>query len=69
MDRAERRIGPALARAAALVALAAFVLWAMLPDGRAARIERRADCYDPARLPPFTSRADGRRAMRLRILL
>lgn len=69
MDRAERRIGRALARAAAIFALAAFVLWALLPDGEAARIERRADCYDPARLPPITSLADGRRAMRLRILL
>lgn len=69
MDRAERRIGRALARVAAILALAAFVLWALLPDGEAARVERRADCYDPARLPPITPLADGRRAMRLRILL
>lgn len=69
MDRTERRIGPALARAVAIVALAAFVLWAMLPNGDAARIERRAECYDPARLPRVMERADGQRAMRLSILL
>lgn len=69
MDRAERRIGRRLARAAAIFALAAFVLWAMFPDGRAARIERSADCYDPARLPPIMRLADGRQAMRLHILL
>ncbi|SKB72702.1 hypothetical protein [Sphingopyxis flava] len=69
MDRTERRIGPALARAAAIFALAAFLLWAMLPNGDAARIERHAPCYDPARLPPVIERSDGQRAMRLSILL
>ncbi len=69
MDRTERRIGQALARAAAIFALAAFLLWAMFPDGDAARIERRAQCYDPARLPPVIERGDGYRAMRLSILL
>ncbi len=41
----------------------------MLPDGEAARVERRADCYDPAALPPVETLADGRKAVRLRVLL
>lgn len=70
MDRAERpRIGrwPAIT-AAVLLGLVAAV-WAILPDGRAARIERVADCYDPAALPKVETLADGRKAMRLRVLL
>lgn len=69
MDRAERpvRRWPWIA-AAALAGLAAAV-WAILPDAGAARVERLAACYDPAALPPIETLADGRRAMRLRVLL
>lgn len=69
MDRADRPIRrwPWIAAAALLGGVAA--VWAMLPDGYAARIERRADCYDPAALPPVETLADGRKAMRLRVLL
>lgn len=51
-----------------LLGLAAAV-WAVLPDGKAARVERRADCYDSAALPKVETLADGRKAMRLRVLL
>lgn len=69
MDRPRRKIRRGLAIAAvALLGLMAAG-WAMLPDGGLARVERRADCYDPARLPPVATLADGRRAMRLRVLL
>lgn len=55
---------------AAFILLAALAAgWAVLPDGRLARVERRADCFDPAKLPPVATLADGRRAMQLRVLL
>lgn len=70
MDRAERRRirrWPAVA-ATVLLGLVAAV-WAILPDGDAARVERRAACYDPGALPKAETRADGRKAVRLRVLL
>jgi len=69
MDRAERpvRRWPWIT-ATVLLGLVAAV-WAILPDGRAARVERRADCYDPAALPPIETLANGRKAIRLRVLL
>lgn len=70
MDRPQRRrIGrwPWIV-AAVLLGLAAAVR-AIWPDGRAARVERLAECYDPAALPPIETLADGRQAMRLRVLL
>ncbi len=69
MDRAERRIGRRLAIAAILLLGLAAAVWAVLPDGRAARIERHARCYDPAALPQVDTLADGRKAVRLRVLL
>ncbi len=45
------------------------VIWAILPDGRAGRVERYADCFRPADVPPVETLADGRKAMRLRALL
>lgn len=69
MDRPGRRIVRGLARAAAIVAVAALVVWAMLPDGKAARVERRADCTDPAKAPPVERLADGRSGVTLRVLL
>lgn len=69
MDRAERRIGRRLAIAAILLLGLAAAVWAVLPDGRAARIERHARCYDPAALPQVETLADGRKAVRLRVLL
>ncbi|NIJ38092.1 hypothetical protein FHR22_002795 [Sphingopyxis panaciterrae] len=69
MDRADRRVRRGFPIAAvALLGLAAAG-WAVLPDGRLARVERRADCTDPAKLPPVETLADGRQAMRLRVLL
>ncbi|WP_422060028.1 hypothetical protein [Sphingopyxis sp.] len=69
MDRPQRQIGRWLwIAAAALFGLAAAV-WAMLPDGGAGRVERRADCYAPTAMPPVETLADGRRAVRLRVLL
>ncbi len=69
MDRPQRpvRRWPAIT-ATVLLGLVAAV-WAVLPDGRAARVERIADCYDPAALPRVEMLADGRKAMRLRVLL
>ncbi|WP_077147755.1 hypothetical protein [Sphingopyxis sp. KK2] len=69
MDRPQRpvRRWPAIT-ATVLLGLVAAV-WAVLPDGRAARVERIADCYDPAALPKVETLADGRKAMRLRVLL
>ncbi len=69
MDRAERpvRRWPAIT-ATVLLGLVAAV-WAILPDGRAARVERLADCYEPAALPKVETLADGRKAVRLRVLL
>ncbi len=69
MDRAERRIGRVLAAAALVLIGLTAATGAMLPDGGAARVERRASCYDPAALPPVETLANGRRAMRLRVLL
>ncbi len=69
MDRADRRIGrwPAVA-VAVLLGLAAAV-WAVLPDGHAARVERVAGCHDPAAQPRIETLAGGRQAVRLRVLL
>jgi hypothetical protein len=69
MDRPQRpvRRWPAIT-ATILLGLVAAV-WAVLPDGRAARVERLADCYDPAQMPRIETLADGRKAMRLRVLL
>lgn len=69
MDRAARRIThwPWVA-ATVLLGLAAAV-WSVLPDGGAARIERRAACYAPAAAPKVERLADGRSAVRLRVLL
>lgn len=69
MDRPQRPIRrwPAIA-ATILLGLVAAV-WAILPNGKAARVERLADCYDPAALPKVETLADGRKAMRLRVLL
>ncbi|KQZ64496.1 hypothetical protein ASD67_08490 [Sphingopyxis sp. Root1497] len=68
MDRAERpvRRWPWIA-AAVLLGLVAAV-WAVLPDGKAARVERHAACGDLAGLPRVERLADGRSAMRLRVL-
>lgn len=69
MDRPRRKIARRLAIAAvALLGLIAAV-WAVLPGGKLARIERRGDCYDPARLPPVETLVDGRKAVRLGVLL
>ncbi|MBA3940581.1 MAG: hypothetical protein C0520_05170 [Sphingopyxis sp.] len=46
-----------------------MAIWAVLPDGHAGRVERLADCYDPAAMPRVETLADGRKAMRLRVLL
>lgn len=69
MDRADRRIKrwPAIA-VAVLLGLAAAV-WAILPNGGAARVERVAGCHDPSAQPKAQTLADGRRAVRLRVLL
>lgn len=69
MDRAERpvRRWPWVV-VAVLLGLAAAV-WAVLPDGKVARVERLVDCYDPAKIPAIETLADGRKAMRLRVLL
>lgn len=69
MDRPERRIGRRLAIAAVLLSGLAVAIWSLLPNGRLARIERHAACHDPAKLPPVERLADGRQAMRLRVLL
>ena len=70
MDRVERR---RIRRWPWVVAAVLFgllaTIWAILPDGKAARVERLADCYDPAALPRIETLADGRKAMRLRVLL
>ncbi len=69
MDRTERpvRRWPWIV-VAILLGLAAAV-WAILPDGDAARVERGADCYPPSRMPAIETLADGRKAIRLRVLL
>jgi len=69
MDRPQRPIRrwPAIT-ATVLLGLVAAV-WAILPNGKAARVERLADCYGPAALPKVETLADGRKAMRLRVLL
>lgn len=54
---------------AALLLGGAATVWAVLPDGRAARVERIADCDTPAALPPVETLVDGRNAVRLRVLL
>ena len=69
MDRADRRIRrwPWIVAVLLLGLAAAFRL--VLPDGAAARIERRSDCYAPSAQPPVETLADGRKAVRLRVLL
>ncbi|MBN8845376.1 MAG: hypothetical protein J0H88_19230 [Sphingomonadales bacterium] len=69
MDRTERRIGRWSAIAVIALLCAATAVWSILPNGKAARIEQIAGCYDPAALPPVEHLADGRSAMRLRVLL
>lgn len=48
MDRAERPVRRWPWTAAAILIGMAAAVWVLLPDGGAARVERRADCYDPA---------------------
>ncbi len=69
MDRSERPVRRWPAIAAALLLGVVAAVWAILPDGRAGRVERRADCYDPAAVPAVETLADGRKATRLRVLL
>jgi hypothetical protein len=69
MDRAQRPVKRRLAIAAIVLLGMTAMVWAVLPDGRAARIERRAGCTNPAVLPKVERLADGRSAMRLRVLL
>lgn len=69
MDWARGQISRRLSIAAAALLGLAGAVWFVLPDGRAARVERRADCTDAASLPPVERIADGRRAVRLRLLL
>lgn len=69
MDRVERRIGRWPRIAAALLLGLAAAIWTLVPDGRAARVEQHADCHDPAAAPPIETLTDGRKAMRLRVLL
>lgn len=68
MDRPGRRIGGGLAITATILLGLVAAIWAVLPDGRAARVERIADCYDSAALPKVETLPDGRKAMRLRVL-
>lgn len=69
MDRPQRKIArwPWIAAAALLGCAAA--IWAILPDGRAAHVERIAACTPPAIAPKIEYLADGRKAVRLRVLL
>lgn len=69
MDGPRRRIGRGVAIAAVALLCGAAAVWSILPDGKATRIERIADCYNPAALPPVETLADGRKAVRLRVLL
>lgn len=69
MDRPQRKIKrwPWIAAAALLGCAAA--IWAILPDGGAARVERIVACTTPATAPKVEYLADGRKAVRLRVLL
>jgi len=69
MDRPDRRIGRRLAIIAIALLGLAVIVWSVLPNGKLARVERIANCYDPASLPKVETLADGRKAMRLRVLL
>lgn len=69
MDRPRRRIERRRAIAAVALLCAVAAVWSLLPNGRLARVERIAGCYHPAALPPVERLADGRSAMRLRVLL
>ena len=69
MDRTDHRIRRWPWIAGGLLLAAAAAIWAILPDGRAARVEHRAGCYDRTKLPRVDTRADGRQAMQLRVLL
>lgn len=69
MDRSDCRIGRRFAIIAIALLGLAVVGWSLLPNGKLARIERTASCTDPAALPKVETLADGRKAMRLRVLL
>lgn len=69
MDRPRRRIGRRLAIAAVALLGVTAAVWAVLPNGKLARVERRPDCHDPAAIPPMETLADGRKAIGLRVLL
>jgi len=69
MDRPEPRLGRRFAITVIALLGLAVIGWSLLPNGKLARVERRADCYDPAALPEIETLADGRKAMRLRVLL
>lgn len=69
MDRPDRRISRRLAIIAIALLGLAVIVWSVLPNGKLARVERVASCYNPAALPPVETLADGRKAMRLRVLL
>ena len=69
MDRPQRQIGRRLAVIAIALSGVAVIAWSLLPNGKLARVERLADCYDPTALPEVETLADGRKAMRLRVLL
>lgn len=69
MDRAGRPVRRRLWIAAALLLGSTVAIRALLPDGRAARVERHAECHDPSAMPPVETLADGRKAVRLRVLL
>jgi hypothetical protein len=69
MDRPDHRIGRRIAIIAIALLGLAVVGWSLLPNGKLARVERRSDCHDRAALPKVETLADGRKAMRLRVLL
>lgn len=69
MDRPRGKIARWPWIAAAILLGCAAAIRAILPDGRAARVERIAACPAPAAVPKVEYLADGRRAVRLRILL
>lgn len=68
MDRPRRRIARWPWAAVAVLLGGAAAVWAILPDGRAAHVERLSACAAPAG-PKVEYLADGRKAVRLRVLL